>query len=71
MYLICENDATTTLGLQKELAALARSEVETCSAGHMAMLSQPGKVVEVVRRAAGESVGIRGIHEPLKALSIR
>lgn len=56
VYLVCENDAAIPLELQMQVASLAGSEVVTCSAGHMVMLSQPEKVVEVVRKAAGESI---------------
>lgn len=56
VYLCSENDALLPLELQHQMAALAGSMVETCSAGHLAMLSQPGRVVDVIRKAAGETV---------------
>lgn len=54
VYLCSEQDALLPLDLQRQMAALAGSVVETCSAGHLAMLSQPDRVVRVVRKAAGE-----------------
>lgn len=51
-----ENNALLPLELQQQMAALAGCEFETCSAGHMAMLSQPSRVVEVIRKAAGETL---------------
>ena len=56
VYLLCEQDAVLPLELQKKMAGLAGSEIENCAGGHMVPLSQPNKVVEVVRRAAGEVV---------------
>jgi hypothetical protein len=56
VYLVCENDAAVPLPLQMQMATLAGSEIVTCSAAHMMMLSQPDKVVEVVRKAAGETL---------------
>lgn len=56
VYLCSENDALLPLEMQRQMAALAGSKIETCGAGHLAMLSQPGRVIEVVRKAAGESV---------------
>ncbi|MCJ1403203.1 hypothetical protein MMC11_006426 [Xylographa trunciseda] len=55
-YLICDNDAVVPPALQKHWAENAGCEIVTCSAGHMPMLSQPEKVVEVIRRAAGEKI---------------
>jgi len=56
VYLACEKDAAVPFELQKKFAALAGSEIFTCSAAHMPTLSQPDKVVEVVRKAAGEAL---------------
>lgn len=56
VYLCCLNDALLPLELQQQMAALAGSEIQTCSAGHMVMLSQPDRVVEVIRKAAGEAL---------------
>ncbi|MCJ1435568.1 hypothetical protein MMC27_004942 [Xylographa pallens] len=56
IYLICENDIVVPAEVQKYFAANAGSEIVTCTAGHMPMLSQPEKVVEVIRRAAGEKI---------------
>ncbi|KAJ5692705.1 hypothetical protein N7462_002128 [Penicillium macrosclerotiorum] len=51
VYLICENDQLLPVPLQEQLAALANSRVERCSAGHLAQLSQPGRVIEVIQGA--------------------
>jgi pimeloyl-ACP methyl ester carboxylesterase len=56
VYLVCENDAAIPPPLQMQMVALAGSEVVTCSAAHMMILSQPDTVVEVVRKAAGETL---------------
>ncbi|KAJ6090288.1 hypothetical protein N7486_009103 [Penicillium sp. IBT 16267x] len=51
VYLICEGDNALPVSLQEQLAALAGSEIERCSAGHLPMLSQPDVVAKVVKRA--------------------
>ncbi|KAL8943472.1 MAG: hypothetical protein Q9211_000969 [Gyalolechia sp. 1 TL-2023] len=56
VYLICEQDAILNPALQEQMAKMAESQVERCSAGHCSMIGQPEKVVEVLRRAAGESL---------------
>lgn len=54
VYLVCEGDYAITPELQEELAGLTGSQIERCSAGHMPQLSQPSRVVEVIRAAAAE-----------------
>ena len=54
IYLICEGDQAVPLPVQRQFAASAGSKLVSCSAGHMAMLSQPDKVVSVVRQAQRE-----------------
>jgi len=54
LYLVAEEDKVLPAEWQQQFAAMAGSEVETARAGHMVMLSQPGRCVEVVLRAAGE-----------------
>ena len=54
VYLCCEVDAVIPPALQHQMVEMAGSEVETCDAGHMVMLRLPEKVVEVIRKAAGE-----------------
>ena len=54
VYLIAEGDAILSKDLQLEMAKMAGSEVERCSAGHCCMIGQPEKCLEVVRKAAGE-----------------
>lgn len=56
VYLTCENDKVLPPDFQQHFAQNAGSEIVNCSAGHMPMLSQPEKVVEVIRKAAGETV---------------
>ncbi|GKZ23632.1 hypothetical protein AbraIFM66951_009910 [Aspergillus brasiliensis] len=52
VYLICEVDKALPAGLQEQLANLAGSQIERCSAGHMPQISQPSRVAEVIRAAA-------------------
>ncbi|GLA63415.1 hypothetical protein AtubIFM54640_004562 [Aspergillus tubingensis] len=52
VYLVCEGDNALPAGLQEQLANLAGSQIERCSAGHMPQLSQPSRVTEVIRAAA-------------------
>ena len=54
VYLVCENDQVMPLEGQLHLAQMAGSDIERCGSGHLVMLSMPEKVVEVVRKAAGE-----------------
>jgi len=56
VYLMCEKDLIVPFPYQQQCSQLAGSEIEICGAGHMVMLSQPEKVVEVIRKAAGETV---------------
>lgn len=58
VYLCCEGDTLLPPSIQHQIAEMTGAEVESCNAGHMVVLSQPETVVEVVRRAAGEDVGI-------------
>ncbi|KAL8702624.1 MAG: hypothetical protein Q9201_004202 [Fulgogasparrea decipioides] len=52
VYLLCERDAVLNPEMQKQMAEMAGSRVERCSAGHCCMIGQPDRVVEVVRAAA-------------------
>lgn len=52
VYLVCENDQCIPQSLQEQLAGAAESKIEKCSAGHMVMLSMPGKVAQVIESAA-------------------
>jgi len=56
VYLCCKNDTIVPVQMQLLMAGVAGSEIEYCSAGHMVMLSQPDRVVELVRKAAGENL---------------
>ena len=52
-YLYCTEDRVIPLEAQREIAAMAMAEeTESCDAGHMVMLSQPGRVVEFVLKMA-------------------
>ncbi|OGM44088.1 hypothetical protein ABOM_007317 [Aspergillus bombycis] len=51
VYLVCEEDQSLPVFLQEEFAGLAGSKIERCSAGHMPHLSQPSRVVEVIKDA--------------------
>ncbi|KAL8787998.1 MAG: hypothetical protein Q9213_001890 [Squamulea squamosa] len=56
VYVLCEQDAVLKPEMQLQMAQMAGSVVEKCNAGHCCMIGQPEKVVEVVRRAAGEEL---------------
>lgn len=56
VYLCCKGDAPLPPGMQDQFAEMVGAKVESCSAGRMVPLSQPDKVVEVVRSAAGEAI---------------
>ena len=56
VYLCCTRDQVIPLEVQHQIAAMAGAETESCDAGHMVILSQPERVVEFVRKAAGEVV---------------
>lgn len=54
VYLCCTQDRIIPLEIQCQIAAMAGAETESYDAGHIAMVSRPERVVEVVRKAAGE-----------------
>lgn len=54
VYLCCTRDQMIPLGFQHHIAVMVGAETESCDAGHMVVLSQPERVVEFVRKAAGE-----------------
>ncbi|KAF7622386.1 hypothetical protein AFLA_008925 [Aspergillus flavus NRRL3357] len=56
VYLICEEDQVIPAFLQEELAGLAGSRIERCSAGHLPHLSQPSRIVEVIKDAVAAFV---------------
>lgn len=55
-YLICEGDQAAPAQFQEMFAQMAKSEVQRCSAGHSAMLSQPQMLVERIAEAAEKAV---------------
>lgn len=52
VYLVCEGDRCVPAPVQLQLAETAGSQIEKCAAGHMATVSMPEKVVEVIVKAA-------------------
>lgn len=54
VYLVAENDAILNKDMQLQMAEMAGSEVERCTAGHCCMIGQPERCADVVRKAAGE-----------------
>lgn len=48
-YLVCEGDKLFPVEIQLHLAGMAGSEVLRCEDGHMVQLSNPEKVVEVIK----------------------
>lgn len=58
VWLIAENDKLLPADMQRQMAGMAGSEIDTCSGCHMVMLSHPEKCVEVIRKAAGEDLKI-------------
>lgn len=48
-YLVCEGDKLLPISLQEQCAAVANSKIERCSAGHIPQLSQPERVIEVIK----------------------
>lgn len=56
-YLVCEAGAVLPAAMQREMVARAGSKVvETCKAGHMAIVGEVERVGRCVRRAASEEV---------------
>ncbi|KAF7591450.1 hypothetical protein BBP40_001553 [Aspergillus hancockii] len=57
-YIVCENDRALPVSYQERMIAQGEGafHVERCQEGHSPFLSNPGFVVECIRRAAGESV---------------
>ncbi|KAI5481025.1 alpha/beta-hydrolase [Pseudohyphozyma bogoriensis] len=56
VYVVATQDACLPPAFQQQFAAMTGGEKVEIDAGHMVMLSQPEKVVEVIRRAAGEAL---------------
>ena len=57
-YIICENDNALPLAAQETMIAQGEGafDVERCKEGHSPFISNPGFIVDCIRRAAGESV---------------
>lgn len=54
IYLVCEDDKVLPAEMQRRLAAMAGSEVMSVKNGHMVMLSNPEKSLEIILKAAAE-----------------
>ncbi|EEH09326.1 conserved hypothetical protein [Histoplasma capsulatum G186AR] len=57
-FILCENDRAVPPYIQEKMVAQAGNamEIVRCQEGHVPYLSNPGLVVDCIRRAAGESV---------------
>ncbi|KAE8149500.1 alpha/beta-hydrolase [Aspergillus avenaceus] len=57
-YIVCENDRALALSFQERMIAQSKGafHVERCQEDHAPFLSNPGFVVDCIRRAAGEQV---------------
>lgn len=51
VYLVCEKDQVIPPPMQTQIGEMAGCKMESCDAGHMAILSVPEKVAEVVKSA--------------------
>ncbi|KAJ5893449.1 hypothetical protein N7495_005140 [Penicillium taxi] len=59
-YIVCKNDRALPSVVQERIVAQSPENffVERCDEGHSPFLSNPGYIVECIRRAAGEDVTI-------------
>ncbi|CAL5873314.1 uncharacterized protein PFLUO_LOCUS7585 [Penicillium psychrofluorescens] len=57
-YIVCKNDRALPVSIQKRMIAQGEGafHVEECDEGHSPFMSNPGYVVDCLRRAAGEYV---------------
>jgi hypothetical protein len=57
-YILCENDLALAPTAQERMIAEGEGafDVVRCQEGHSPYLSNPGLIVDVIRRAAGEDV---------------
>jgi hypothetical protein len=55
-YIVCKNDLALRLPFQRRMVAQGEGcfDVEECDEGHSPYMSNPGFIVDCVRRAAGE-----------------
>ena len=55
-YIICKNDLALPVSVQRRMVAQGEGafHVEECDEGHSPFLSNPGFIVDCLRRAAGE-----------------
>jgi hypothetical protein len=55
-YIVCENDQALTVNFQERMIAQGEGAftVERCEEGHSPFMSNPGFIVDCIRRAAGE-----------------
>lgn len=57
-YIMCKNDQALPVSVQKRMIAQGEGafNVEECDEGHSPFLSNPGFIVDCLRRAAGEDI---------------
>ena len=57
-YILCENDHALAPSAQERMIAEGEGafDVVRCQEGHSPYLSNPGLIVDIIRRAAGEDV---------------
>ncbi|KAJ5610995.1 alpha/beta-hydrolase [Penicillium lagena] len=57
-YIVCNNDLALPVSVQKRMIAQGEGafHVEECNEGHSPFMSNPGFIVDCIRRAAGEDV---------------
>ncbi|KAL8689910.1 MAG: hypothetical protein Q9218_004529 [Villophora microphyllina] len=57
VYVVCIKDQAVPDEMQRQCAAVAGSRIEICEGGHMSMLSQPGRIADIIREAANTLKG--------------
>lgn len=64
-YLLCKQDRAIPLELQRAMVKLVGEDASTylCDSGHSPMIKMPESVVNVIRKAAGETMCLT-IHMP-------
>lgn len=64
-YLLCNQDRAIPLKLQRAMVSLVGEDASTylCDSGHSPMVKIPESVVNVIRKAAGETISL-AVHMP-------
>lgn len=67
-YIVCEKDRALPVAVQERMIAQGDGvfDVERCKEGHSPFLSNPGLIVDCIRRAAGE----KGKQSPLRGQTL-